>query len=212
MVVFVSKASGITSMDKWFSAKNPVSFGGQAPGATFSDTVPRILRAALGLPVKPVSGYKGTTEVRLAIESGELDGNCLSWESGKATWAKAMETGDIIPLLQVVPKPIREIPNVPLAITYAKTDEARQLIELGVHQPPMFARPFMLPPGTPKDRVQTLRKAFEATLKDKEFLADTDKAKMTTAPVTSGELEKVVQGIFDLDPVMVEKLKEILFK
>ena len=212
MVVFVSKASGITNMDKWFSAKNPVSFGGQAPGATFSDTVPRILRAALGLPVKPVSGYKGTTEVRLAIESGELDGNCLSWESGKATWAKAMETGDIIPLLQVVPKPIREIPNVPLAISYAKTDEARQLIEVGVHQPPVFARPFMLPPGTPKDRVQMLRRAFEATMKDKEFLADVEKARMTPGPVTSEELEKVVQGIFNLDPAMVEKLKDILLK
>ena len=212
MVVFVSKASGITSMDKWFNAKNPVSFGGQAPGATFSDTVPRILRAALGLPVKPVSGYKGTTEVRLAIESGELDGNCLSWESGKATWARAMEAGDIIPLLQVVPKPIREIPQVPLAINYAKTDDARQLIELGVHQPPVYARPFMLPPGTPKERVQMLRRAFEATMKDKEFLADTEKARMTTMPVASGELEKVVQGIFDLDPAMVDKLKEILFK
>jgi len=70
----------------------------------------------------------------------------------------------------------------------------------------------MLPPGTPKERVQMLRKAFEATMKDKEFLADTEKAKMTTAPVASGELEKVVPGIFDLDPAMVDKLKEILFK
>ena len=212
MVVFVSKASGITNMEKWFSAKTPVTFGGQAPGATFSDTVPRILRAALGLPVKPVSGYKGTTEVRLAMESGELDGNCLSWESGKAIWAKAMEAGDIIPLLQVVPKPIREIPHVPLAFSYAKTEEAKQLIEVGVHQPPVFARPFMLAPGTPKERVQMLRRAFEATMKDKEFLADTEKARMTTMPVTGEELEKVVHGIFNLDSAIVEKLKDILLK
>jgi hypothetical protein len=102
----------------------------------------------------------------------------------EATWARGYEAGDIIPLLQVVPKPIREIPQVPLAINYAKTDDARQLIEVGVHQPPVFARPFMLPPGTPKERVQMLRRAFEATMKDKEFLADTEKARMTWSPMS----------------------------
>ena len=212
MVVFVTKASGITSMEKWFNAKTPVRFGGQAPGATFSDNIPRILRVALGLPVKPVSGYKGTTEVRLAIESGELDGNCLSWESGKATWGKALQAGDIIPILQVVPKPNPEIPHVPLAISYAKTDEARQLIEMGGHQLPVFARPFMLPPGTPKERVQILRNAFEATMRDKDFLAEVEKTRMTSKPVTYEELEKAIHGIFDLNPAMVDKLKDVLLK
>lgn len=212
MVVFVTKASGITSMEKWFAAKNPVRFGGQAPGSTFSDNVPRILRAALGLPVRPITGYKGTTEVRLAIESGELDGNCLSWESGKATWGKAIESGDIIPVLQVVKKPNQEITQVPLAISYAKSDEARQLLDLGVHQPPIFARPFMLSPGTPKERVQILRTAFEATMKDREFLAEVEKTRMTAKPVTHEELEKAIHGTFNLDPGMVEKLKDILLK
>jgi tripartite-type tricarboxylate transporter receptor subunit TctC len=70
----------------------------------------------------------------------------------------------------------------------------------------------MLPPGTPKERVQMLRKAFEATMKDKELLAEVEKARMTPMPVTSDELEKVVQGIFNLDPAMVEKLRDILLK
>lgn len=212
MVVFVAKASGITSMEKWFNAKNPVRFGGQAPGSTFSDNVPRILRTALGLPIKPITGYKGTAEVKLAVESGELDGNCLSWESGKATWGKAMDAGDIIPVLAVIPKPLSEAPHVPLAIRYAKTDEARQLIEMGVHQPPVFARPFMLSPGTPKDRIQMLRNAFEATMKDKEFLAEVEKTRMTAMPITAEGLEKAIHGIFNLDPAMVDKLKDILLK
>ena len=69
-----------------------------------------------------------------------------------------------------------------------------------------------MPPGTPKERVQILAKAFEETLKDKEFLTETEKAKLDLEPVTSGGLEKAVAEIFKLDPVMLAKLKEILFK
>ena len=212
MVVFITKASGITTMEKWFNSKFPVKFGGQAPGATFSDNTPRVLAAALGLPVKSVEGYKGTAEIKLACESGEVHGNCLSWESGKVTWRKDLETGNVIPILQVVPKPIPEIPHVPLAISYAKTDEARELLDMGVHKPPVFARPFMLPPGTPKDRVEMLRKAFEATLKDKEFLAELEKAKMTLNPVTGEELKNVIDGLFKIDPAKIAKLNEIVFR
>ena len=122
--------------------------------------------------------------MKLAVESGELDGNCLTWESGKATWGKAMDTGDIIPLLAVIPKSLAEAPHVPLAINYAKTEEARQLIEMGIHQPRVFARPFMLPPG----RVQMLRNAFEATIRDKQFLAEVEKTRMTAMPISAGRV------------------------
>ncbi len=212
LVVFVAKASGVTSMEKWFAAKNPLKFGGEAPGATFSDNVPRILRVALGLPIKPLSGYKGTAEVKMAVESGEVDGNCLSWESGKATWRKQLDTGDIIPLLQGVAKPVPEIPNVPLAVSFAKTEEARKLIQVGIHEPSVYARPFFVAPGTPKDRVQTLRDAFEATLRDKEFQADLQKARLNPKPVTGEALANVIQGLFDLDPAMKAKLKDVLYK
>lgn len=212
LVVFVAKASGVTTMEKWFNAKNPLKFGGQAPGSSFSDNVPRILRAALGLPIKPVSGYKGTAEIRLAIDSGELHGNCLSWDSGKATFGKALETGDIIPILQGVPKANHEIPNVPLAVNYAKTEEARQLIELGIHIPPSFVRPYILPPGTPKERLQILRNAFQETLKDKEFLIDLEKAKLSLNPVTGEGLEKAVGTYFRQDPALLAKLKDIIYK
>ncbi len=212
LVVFLTKASGITTMEQWFNAKTPVKFGGQAPGSSFSDNVPRILRAALGLPIRPVSGYKGTAEIRLAIDSGELHGNCLSWDSGKATFGKALQTGDIIPILQGVPKAHREIPNVPLAISYAKTEEAKQMIELGIHIPPTFVRPYILPPGTPKERVQILRQAFQETLRDKEFLMELEKAKLSLAPVTGEGLEKAVGTYFRQDPAVLAKLKDIIYK
>jgi hypothetical protein len=104
------------------------------------------------------------------------------------------------------------MPNVPTAISFAKTDEARRLIQVGVHYTGAFTRPFALPPATPKDRVQAIRRAFQETLKDKAFLAEAEKIKLGIDPVTAEELEKMVAEVFTLDPAMVAKLKDVLYK
>jgi tripartite-type tricarboxylate transporter receptor subunit TctC len=207
-----SKSSGITSVEKWMAAKTPVKMGGVAPGAFAPDNVIRILKAALGLPVQLVSGYKGTADIRLAVENGELAGSSWGWASMKSTWRKALDSGEVVVILQAVPKPFPDLPQVPLAISLAKTEEARQLIDLGIHSPSIFARPFVLPPATPKDRMEVLEKAFQETLKDKDFLAEADKSKLDIEPVTRSELEKSVSGIFKLNASLVSKLNDILFK
>ncbi len=207
-----TKASGIASMEKWMASKTPVKMGGVGPGAYAPDNVIRIVKVALNLPIQLVSGYKGTADIRLACESGELAGTSWGWQSMRATWRKALDTGDVVVVLQTVPKAFPDLSKVPLAINLAKTEEARQLIELGIHSPSVFARPFVLPPGTPKDREQILSKALQETLKDKEFLAETEKAKLDLAPVTTEELEKTVAGIFKMDSAMTAKMKDILFK
>ena len=211
VVYAMTKASGISSVEKWMASKTPVKMGGVAPGAT-PDNVVRILKAALGLPIHVVSGYKGTADIRLACESGELAGAGWAWTSMKVTWRKALETGDVVVVLQGVPKPFPDLPNVPLAIDLAKTDEARKLIEMGIHDPAVYARPLVLPPGTPKDRVKILRTALQKMLKDKEFLDEMDKAKLDLQPVSGDELEKVVGSLFSMDSVMAAKLKDILYK
>lgn len=203
----VTKASGISGIDTWFAAKTPVKLGGIGLGAT--EEVPRMLRAAVGLPIQVVSGYKGTAEIRLAAESGEIAGGCWTWDSIKATWSSAIKSGDAIVLLQILSKPHPELPKVPLAISYAKTDEARQLIQVGIQDPADYSRPYVAPPGTPKNRVQLLRKAFQATMKDPEFLADARKSKLDIDPVSAEELEQTVAGLFKLNPSLVTKLKEI---
>jgi len=207
-----TKASGITSMEKWMASKTPVKMGGVGPGAYAPDNVIRIVKAALSLPIQLITGYKGTADIRLACESGELAGTTWGWASMRVTWRKAIESGEVVIVLQAVPKPLPDLPKVPLAIDFAKTDEARQMIELGIHNPGLFARPFVLPPKTPKENVHILRKAFLDTLKDKEFLAETEKSKLDLKPVTGEELEKAVSGIFKMDPGMVSKMKDILFK
>jgi tripartite-type tricarboxylate transporter receptor subunit TctC len=102
------------------------------------------------------------------------------------------------------------LPDVPLATKYAKNDEARQLIQIGIEEPAEYYRPYALPPGTPKDRVQLLRRAFLQTLKDPEFLADAQKAKLAVEPISGEDLEKMVAKLFKLSPALVVKLKEIL--
>lgn len=205
----LTKASGITSMERWMAAKTPVKIGATAPGDLVHDA-PKILQAALNLPIQLVSGYKGTADIRLASESGELAGACWGWDSIRATWRKALESGDAVMVVQMVSKPHPQLPKVPLAISYAKTEEARQLIEQGVTTPAITNRPYVLPPGTPKDRVQLLRKAFMATMDDPEFQADAKKSKLDLAPLSGEEVQKMIEGMFKLSPTVIARLKEAL--
>jgi len=93
-----------------------------------------------------------------------------------------------------------------------KTDaEGRQLIEAGIHNPSKITKPFVLPPGTPNERGEILRKALQETLKDKEFLAETEKAKLGLNPVTGEDLKRTIEGVFKLDSALMAKLKSILF-
>lgn len=208
-VCVLTKATGIDTVEKWLASKSTVKMAGNAPG-TIADDIPKILKASFGLPVRVVSGYKGASEMRLAAESGEVDGLCQGWDSIKATWRKRVESGDIHVVLQALPKPHPDLPNVSLAIDYAKTEEARQLIEAGIHAVSAAYRPFVVPPGTAKDRVQILRNAFMETMKDKDFLEDAKRSKLDLNPLNGEELGRNVTGLFSLKPSLVERLREIL--
>jgi tripartite-type tricarboxylate transporter receptor subunit TctC len=204
----LTKASGVTSMDRWLAAKTPVKLGATGSGPIVD--VPKILQVALGLPIQLVAGYKGTADIRLAAEGGELAGACWSWEAIKSTWAKGLESGDVNIVLQALPKAHPDLPKVPLAINYAKADAARQLIRIGIHEAADIARPFVMPPGTPKDRVQLLRSAFLATLRDSAFLAEAEKSKLDVDPISGEEMEKIVAGLYKINPATLAKLKEVL--
>lgn len=208
-VIGIAKSTGITDVDSWLASKQVVKFGGVASGSG-SDDVPNILKATLGLPIQLVSGYKGTADVRLAFNSGEVAGLSNSWESTKSTWRKELESGDLKLILQATLKPHPEFPKLPMALSYAKTDEAKMLIATvaRVHGPTV--RPYVLPPNTPKDRVQIIRKAFMDTMKDPEFLAEAKKANLDINPDDGATLEQNVKEILKLEPALVAKLKEIL--
>jgi tripartite-type tricarboxylate transporter receptor subunit TctC len=205
----VHKSTGITSIEQWLSSKTPVKLGGVGIGSA-TDDIPKVLAAAIGLPIQLVSGYKGTADVRLAFNSQEVLGVCNAWESFKATWRKELDAGDALIVLQNTAKPHPEQPKLPQAINYAKSEEGKKLIDALVHSVGPTARPYVLPPGTAKDRVQILRKAFIDTVKDSEFLADANKAKLDINPLDGAELEKNVRAVFNLDPKLIPRAKEIL--
>jgi tripartite-type tricarboxylate transporter receptor subunit TctC len=205
----VHKSTGITNIDQWLSSKTPVKLGGVGVGSA-TDDIPKVLAAAIGLPMQLVSGYKGTADVRLAFDSQEVLGVCNAWESFKATWRKELDSGEVVLVLQNTAKPHPEQPKLPLAINYAKNEEGQKLIRALVHSVGPTARPYVLPPGTPKDRVQILRKAFMDTIKDPDFVADATKAKLDINPLDGAELEKNVKEVFNLDPKLIPRAKEIL--
>lgn len=205
----LSGASGVKNVEEWFAAKKPVKIGGTAPGATTVDS-PRFLKAVLGLPIDVVEGYKGTADVRLAVENGEVDGGCWTWDTMKRYWGAKIATGEFRVVLQANERKHSDLPNVPLAIDYAKARDDRQLIQVVIHDAAVILRPYSLPPGTPKDRVGILRKAFMDTMKDPEFLAEASKADLGIDPLSGERVEKVVSGFFDLKPEQIARLKKIL--
>lgn len=209
VVCALRKESGIANIEQWFAAKTPVKIGGLGPGNSTSD-VPRVVKATLNLPIQLVEGYKGTADVRLAADGGELQGGCWAWESLRVTWRKALETGDVYPILQVTSKKQPDLPNVPLALDLAKSDEARQIIRAGGIQPGAVTRVYVTTPKTPKDRVQILRNAFMQTLKDPDFLAEAKKVQLDVNPLTGDEVKGVVDDLFKLNPPLVAKLSNIL--
>ncbi|HJX10786.1 MAG TPA: hypothetical protein VJ733_09835 [Candidatus Binatia bacterium] len=192
-------------------SKTLVKFGGVGAGSA-TDDIKKVAKTSLNLPIQLVTGYKGTAEIRLAFNSGEIDGLSSSWESFKSTWPKEMETEEIRMILQAVAKPHPQLPNVRRVVDYAKTDLDRKVIRVGIHDYNPTARPYVLPPGTPKDRVQVLRKAFADTFKDPEFIADAQKAKLDLSPLSGEEFEKTVLEFYRADSEVVAKLKDILLK
>jgi tripartite-type tricarboxylate transporter receptor subunit TctC len=203
------KETGITNVEQWMAAKTPVKMGGLGPGNSTSDAV-RIVKATLNLPIQLVEGYKGTADLRLAADSGELGGACWAWESIRATWTKALQSGEVNPILQVTAKKQPDLQHVPLALDLAKTEDLKQIIRAGGIAPSAVTRVYVTSPKTPKERVDILRKAFANTLKDPEFLLEAKKGGLEVNPLGGDEVKKVVDSLFALNPQIVAKLSSIL--
>jgi tripartite-type tricarboxylate transporter receptor subunit TctC len=206
----LTSASGVTSVAEWRQARPPVKLGGSVPGAA-QDTATRIVKAALGLPVQLVTGYRGTAEIRLAADSGELGGACFNWTSMRTAWSEALRAREVRVVLLATPAPLAELPGVPLAIDLAATPEARRLIQVGIHDQGALARPYVLPPETPAERVRAVREAFEATLRDPVFVAEAERARLDIDPVSGDELARAVQRLAELEPPVRATLRTLLF-
>ena len=210
-LLIATRKAGVNRFDDLLGAKGKQLTVGGIPGSTVEQG-PILLRDLLGANIKVVSGYKGTADVRLAMESGELDGFCNSWESTKVTSLDKVKSGDWQILAQLGDNPIAELPvkNVPMIPQIAKTEDQRQLLRFGAAAPNQFGKVYVVPPGTPTDRAAALESALTRTFADKEFLADAEKGKLDIDPVSAAQVQKLINDFFALPPELKAKLKKIL--
>ncbi|MEO6165293.1 MAG: tripartite tricarboxylate transporter substrate-binding protein, partial [Candidatus Binatia bacterium] len=152
-LLIATRKSGVTKLDELLGAKAKQLTIGGIPGSTVEQG-PMLMRDLLGANIKVVSGYKGTSDVRLAMESGEIDGIMNSWESSKVTSLDRIKSGDWQLLAQLGDNPIAELPvkGVPTIPMIAKTEEQRQLLRFGAAAPNQFGKVYVVPVGTPQER------------------------------------------------------------
>jgi tripartite-type tricarboxylate transporter receptor subunit TctC len=199
--------TGIATFDDLL--KRELVVGATGPSA---DTYqfPKITNAVLGTKFKIVTGYPGGNDVDLAMERGEVEGRCgWSWTSVKSLHQPWLDRKDINILYQMGLSKHRDLPGIPLVIDLAKTDEERAILRL-IFARQVMAWPFLAPPGTPSDRVNVLRKAFMATMQDKDFLAEADKAGLEITPVAGEDIQKLVQQVYATPVAIARKAAEFL--
>ncbi|HEY2226923.1 MAG TPA: tripartite tricarboxylate transporter substrate-binding protein [Xanthobacteraceae bacterium] len=168
--------------------------GAQAPGSTQYD-FPILLNHLFGTRFKIVTGYESTPKIHLAMESGEVQGNgATNWSTVKALNSNWLAEKKIRIIVQWGLNKNPELPDVPLVLELAKTPSDRQALELALARLE-FGRPFFLPPNVPAERVEVLRRAFDATMKDPAFLADADRSKIEVDPLTGEQVAGLVEQV-----------------
>lgn len=184
--------AGLTSTEQFMTT--PLVVGGTGPGAD-TDNFPLTLNNVLGTKLKLITGYPGGNDVNIAIERGEVQGRCgWSWSSVKSTRPDWLSEKKIFIPVQFALAKHADLPDVPLVLDLAKTDDQRKILEVIFSAQPM-GRPFATGPNVPAERVKALREAFDATFKDKEFLAEAEKAKLEIDPVSGAEVEAIVNKV-----------------
>jgi tripartite-type tricarboxylate transporter receptor subunit TctC len=209
--VFVNRATtGVGRMEDILGAAGrEVVLGGSSPGATQTDAT-LLLRDVLGARVKPVLGYQGTAPIRLGIEGGELDGMVQVWEDLKRTDRERFESGEWVVLAVFAEEPLPELAGVPLVLSFAGTDEQRQMFRLGVLVPTQVLRPYVLAPQVPPERVRALQAAFAQTMQDPDYLAEAQRLNLASGPVSGEQTLRLVREVLAMPDDLRGKLKTYL--
>lgn len=192
-VVVVWAAKGIKTWADMTS--KPFTVGGEGTGSD-PDVYALMLRNVFGVKLKLVSGYPGTAEMALAIERGEVDGRASwSWSSLKSLKPDWISGNKLSLPVQLNLTKSPDLPDVPLLGEFATTERQRQIMKLVLSRQTM-GRPFMAPPGIPADRAKALRDAFDATMKDPEFLAEAKLRGQEVNPVSGVALDRMLAELY----------------
>ena len=205
--------TGLKSLKDVVAANREIKMGSTGPGSTYDD-LPQILDRTLGTKFKVISGYEGTGPILVAMRRKEIDGGCWTWESARTTARPMLDAkGDdkLIPFVIHSREPDPEVKDLPLIPEVIKGEDNLSAYRTwaGTYE---FQRPFSVPPGTPKERLQLLRKAFAATMKDPEFIAEAEKSKLEVTYVSAEEIDKHVNTVLSITPKARELLDFLMAK
>ncbi|HXV78505.1 MAG TPA: tripartite tricarboxylate transporter substrate-binding protein [Candidatus Binatia bacterium] len=199
--------TGMKTLDDVLKSTKPIKMGANRAGTTGYD-LPLILNQSLGTKFEVISGYTGTSKVRVALQSRELDGHCSNWESMRVTARALLDAkgeNKLIPFVIHEKWEDPEVKNLPLFKDVIKDPKKYAVYKSWADQMD-FQRPLAVPPGTPKDRLAILRKGLADTLKDPELLAEADKSKLVITYVSGEKTQALVKEILS----MPEEAKESL--
>jgi tripartite-type tricarboxylate transporter receptor subunit TctC len=207
-VCVVMGFAGVKTFEDILKSGKTLKMGGTAPGSHSVD-LPLMLNKMLGTKFSVVSGYQGTAQVRLAMQRREVDGDCTNWESVIATRRDLLDAkGDdrLIPFLIHTRLDDPEIRNLPLF-----TDVLKDEVNVATYKAYMaqmeYQRPLTITPGTPKERLEILRRAFKATLADPEFQAQANKSKLDITYVSGEEIDRIVAEVLSISPRVKDNLQ-----
>jgi len=183
---------------------------GSAGATTNYATYPRLMNATMGTSIKVIEGYNGTSSITLALERGELQA-MTGWDfsslaSSKGRWLQDKKVRVIV---QFGAKKIPELPDVPLARDYASSPLNRDVLDL-ITLRQDIGRPYVAPPGLPKDRLATLQNSFWTMLHEPAFLKDAAKARIEISPTSAKDSMEIVRKGYAASPEVVAKAREVL--
>jgi tripartite-type tricarboxylate transporter receptor subunit TctC len=185
--------------------------GASAAGGSTRDYV-NMLKKTAGAKFELVAGYKGTADIFLAMERGEVDGMCgLDWASLKSQRPDWVRDGTVNILVQTNLEPEPELAKfgVPQVQGFIRSVDDKKAVELILSQQ-VFGRPYIAPPGAPAEAVGILRTAFAATFADKEFLADAERTRIDVAPSAGERVQRLVEALYAMPKATVERAKELV--
>jgi len=201
---------GFTGMRTWeevLHSPRPIRMGGVRAGTAYDD-VPTILNNVAGTKFEVITGYPGTSPIRLALQKREVEGACLGWESMRVSDRAMLDAkGDdqLIPFITHKKLEDPEVKDLPLFTEVIKGESNLATYKTWAASYE-FQRPWSLPPNAPKERLEILRKAFAATLRDPDFLAEAKKSKLDIEPVPGEEIEGYVKEIYSMSPQVKRNL------
>ena len=202
-MVFLWKTSRVKSFADAMSIQSTLSATGV--GSTVS-IYPTVMNNVFGTKFKLVMGYKGSNEAMLAVERGEVEGHSTSWTALKVAHPDWIRDKTVAILVQFALERHAEMPDIPTAVELGRSDEERAVLA-AVMNAAEVGTAFFTTPGVPADRLTALRRAFDATMTDADFLADVEKTRLGVSPLTGEELQKLVAEVSNLTPALLDKVR-----